>query len=67
MHPRFPLPASEKNPEFGEVPDGEHIVELGKASTIHEDDELTLVTFEVMVRPAMLPVWKLARERQHSC
>lgn len=59
------LQAAGRGGEMGEVPDGEHIVELGKATTVHEGDELTLVAIGAMVRPALRAAQKLAKNGVH--
>ena len=56
------LQAAGRGGESGEVPDGEHWIELGKASTVHPGDDVTLVAIGAMVRPALRAVQKLAKE-----
>ena len=56
------LQAAGRGGESGEVPDSEHWIELGKASTIHPGDDVTLVAIGAMVRPALRAVQKLAKE-----
>lgn len=36
----------------GHVPEGEHVLELGKAATVREGDDLTIITYGTMVREA---------------
>lgn len=56
------LQAAGRGGESGEVPDGELFIELGKASTVHEGDDVTLVAIGAMVRPSMRAAQKLAKE-----
>ncbi len=56
------LQAAGRGGEQGDVPDGDHVIELGKASTVQEGDDVTVVAIGAMVRPAMRSAQKLARE-----
>lgn len=56
------LQAAGREGESGDVPDGEHLIELGKASTIHQGDDVTVVAIGAMVRPTLKAVQKLAKE-----
>lgn len=56
------LQAAGRGGEMGEVPDGDYILELGKASNIHEGDDVTVVAIGAMVRPALRAVQKLAKD-----
>ena len=56
------LQAAGRGGESGEVPDGEFIIELGKASTVLEGDDVTVVAIGAMVRPAMRAAQMLAKE-----
>ena len=56
------LQAAGRGGEAGDVPDGEHWVELGKASTVHAGDDVTMVAIGAMVRPALRAAKKLAGE-----
>lgn len=56
------LQAAGRGGERGEVPDVDHVVELGKASTVREGDDVTVVAIGAMVRPAMRSAQKLAKE-----
>ncbi len=56
------LQAAGRGGESGEVPDGEHIIELGKALKIREGDDITLVPIGSMVRPTKIAAEKLAEE-----
>lgn len=54
------LQAAGRGGEMGEVPDGDHILELGKAANVHEGDDVTMVAIGAMVRPALRAARKLA-------
>ena len=54
------LQAAGRGGESGEVPDGDHVIELGRASTVHEGDDATVVAIGAMVRPALRAAEKLA-------
>ncbi len=56
------LQAAGRGGESGEVPDGDHIIELGRASRVHEGDDVTVVAIGAMVRPALRAAQKLARD-----
>lgn len=56
------LQAAGRGGESGEVPDGDHIIELGTASTVHEGDDVTMVAIGAMVRPALRAAQKLAKD-----
>lgn len=56
------LQAAGRGGESGEVPDEEHVIALGKAATVHEGDDVTVVAIGAMVRPAMRAAQKLAKE-----
>lgn len=56
------LQAAGRGGESGEVPDGDHIIELGKAATVHEGDDVTVVAIGAMVRPALRAAQKLAKD-----
>ncbi len=56
------LQAAGRGGEMGEVPDGEHILELGKAAIVREGDALTLVAIGAMVRPAVRAAQRLAKD-----
>ena len=55
------LQAAGRGGEQGEVPDGDHVIKLGKASTVQEGDDVTVVAIGAMVRPAMRAAQELAR------
>ena len=55
------LQAAGRGGEQGEVPEGDHVIELGKASTVREGDDVTVVAIGAMVRPAMRAAQELAR------
>ena len=54
------LQAAGRGGEQGEVPEGDHVIELGKASTVQEGDDVTVVAIGAMVRPAMRAAQELA-------
>lgn len=56
------LQAAGRGGESGEVPDGDHIIELGKAATVYEGDDVTMVAIGAMVRPALRTAQKLAKD-----
>jgi len=56
------LQAAGRGGESGEVPDEERIIELGKASTVHDGDDVTMVAIGAMVRPALHTAQKLAKD-----
>lgn len=56
------LQAAGRGGESGEVPDGDYVIELGKASKVHDGDDVTVVAIGAMVRPAMRAAQKLAKE-----
>jgi len=56
------LQAAGRGGESGDVPDGEHLIELGKASTVHQGDDVTVVAIGAMVRPTLKAVQKLAKD-----
>nr|WP_213395347.1 transketolase C-terminal domain-containing protein [Yoonia sp.] len=56
------LQAAGRGGEMGEVPDGDFAIELGKATKVHEGDDVTLVAIGAMVRPALKAAQLLAAE-----
>ena len=54
------LQAAGRGGEQGEVPEGDHVIELGKASTVQEGDDVTVVAIGAMVRPALRAAQELA-------
>jgi pyruvate/2-oxoglutarate/acetoin dehydrogenase E1 component len=48
--------------DVGEVPDGDHLVPLGKASVMQEGDDVTVVAIGRMVKPALASAASLAEE-----
>ncbi|MCY4206451.1 MAG: alpha-ketoacid dehydrogenase subunit beta [Roseovarius sp.] len=56
------LQAAGRGGESGEVPDEEQIIELGKASTVHEGNDVTMVAIGAMVRSALRAARKLAKD-----
>jgi acetoin:2,6-dichlorophenolindophenol oxidoreductase subunit beta len=59
-NPSFFLEPSGRGGDRGEVPDGEHLVPLGKASVLREGDDVTVVAIGRMVRPALASAQALA-------
>ena len=55
------LQAAGRGGEQGEVPEGDHVIELGKASTVQEGEDVTVVAIGAMVRPALRAAQELAR------
>ncbi len=51
--PCFFLEASARGGQMGDVPDGEHLVPFGKAVTLREGKDLSIVTIGSMVRPSL--------------
>jgi pyruvate dehydrogenase E1 component beta subunit len=58
-NPTFFMEAGGRGGELGEVPDGEHIVPLGKASIVRPGKDITLVAIGSMVKPTLAAVQKL--------
>jgi len=56
------LQAAGRGGESGEVPDGEHVIDLGRARTVREGDDVTIVAIGAMVRPALKAAGMLAAE-----
>lgn len=56
------LQAAGRGGESGDVPDGDHLIELGKASTVHQGDDVTVVAVGAMVRPALRAALKLEKD-----
>lgn len=61
-NPVIYLQAAGRGGEQGDVPDGEHVVELGRAATVHEGDAATVVAIGAMVRPTVRAAEKLAKD-----
>lgn len=61
-NPSFFLEPSGRGGDLGEVPDGEHLVPLGKASVLREGDDVTVVAIGRMVKPALEAADSLAEE-----
>jgi pyruvate dehydrogenase E1 component beta subunit len=60
--PAFFLEAGGRGAEMGEVPDGEHMVPLGKAATLQEGGDVTIVAIGTMVRHALAAARELAEQ-----
>lgn len=56
------LQAAGRGGERGEVPDGELFIELGKATTLQEGDDVTLVAIGAMVQPALKAAKQLSAD-----
>ena len=56
------LQAAGRGGEQGDVPDGDHVIELGRASNVQQGDDVTVVAIGAMVRPAMRSAQILARD-----
>jgi acetoin:2,6-dichlorophenolindophenol oxidoreductase subunit beta len=59
-NPSFFLEPSGRGGDQGEVPDGEHLVPLGRASVLRAGDDVTLVAIGRMVKPALASADALA-------
>ena len=60
--PVIVLEAKSLYPEKGEVPDGEHVEPLGKASVLTEGDDVTIVALAAMVPRALVAAERLAAQ-----
>ncbi len=60
--PVIVLEAKALYPEKGEVPDGEHVQPLGKASVLTEGDDVTIVALAAMVPRALAAAEQLAAQ-----
>jgi pyruvate/2-oxoglutarate/acetoin dehydrogenase E1 component len=61
-NPSFFLEPSGRGGDQGEVPGGDHLVPLGKASVLREGDDVTVVAIGRMVKPALASAESLAVE-----
>ena len=61
-NPSFFLEPSGRGGDLGEVPDGEHLVPLGKAAVRRDGDDVTVVAIGRMVKPALAAAEALAQE-----
>ncbi len=61
-NPCFVLEPSGRGGEFGEVPDGEHLVPFGKAAVRREGDAATVVAIGRMLKPALAAAAALETE-----
>jgi pyruvate dehydrogenase E1 component beta subunit len=52
-NPTFFLEASGRGGDSGEVPEGDHLVPLGKASIVKEGKDVTLIAIGTMLKPAL--------------
>ena len=61
-NPCFVLEPNGRGGEFGEVPDGEHLVPFGKAAVRREGDAVTVVAIGRMLKPALAAAAALEAE-----
>jgi pyruvate/2-oxoglutarate/acetoin dehydrogenase E1 component len=61
-NPCFVLEPNGRGGEFGEVPDGEHLVPFGKAAVRREGDAATVVAIGRMLKPALAAAATLQTE-----
>ena len=61
-NPCFVLEPNGRGGEFGEVPDGEHLVPFGKAAVRREGDAATVVAIGRMLKPALAAAAALETE-----
>lgn len=61
-NPSFFLEPSGRGGDMGEVPDGDHLVPLGKASVLREGGDVTVVAIGRMVKPALAAADSLTAE-----
>lgn len=52
-NPSFFLEASARGGQMGDVPDGDHLVPFGKAATLREGTDVSIITIGSMVRPSL--------------
>ena len=52
-NPSFFLEPSGRGGDMGEIPDGDHLVPLGKASVLRDGEDVTVVAIGRMVKPAL--------------
>jgi acetoin:2,6-dichlorophenolindophenol oxidoreductase subunit beta len=58
-NPTFFMEAGGRGGEMGEVPDGDYTVPFGKASTVREGKDVTIIAFGSMLKPATEAAKKL--------
>ncbi len=58
-NPTFFMEAGGRGGEMGEVPDGDYTIPFGKASTVREGKDVTLIAFGSMLKPAVEAAKKL--------
>jgi acetoin:2,6-dichlorophenolindophenol oxidoreductase subunit beta len=61
-NPTFFMEAGGRGGEQGEVPEGEHLVPLGKANIAHRGKDVTVVAIGSMLKPALAAAKTLASE-----
>jgi acetoin:2,6-dichlorophenolindophenol oxidoreductase subunit beta len=65
-NPSFFLEPSGRGGDLGEVPDGDHLVALGKASVLRQGEDVTVVAIGRMVKPALASADALAERGIHA-
>lgn len=58
-NPTFFMEAGGRGGEMGEVPDGDYTIPFGKASTVREGKDVTIIAFGSMLKPAVEAAKKL--------
>jgi len=58
-NPTFFMEAGGRGGEMGEVPDGDYTIPFGKATTIREGKDVTIIAFGSMLKPAVEAAKKL--------
>ncbi len=58
-NPTFFMEAGGRGGEMGEVPDGDYTIPFGKASTVREGKDVTIIAFGSMLKPALEAAKKL--------
>jgi acetoin:2,6-dichlorophenolindophenol oxidoreductase subunit beta len=59
-NPTFFMEAGGRGGEMGEVPDGDYTIPFGKASTVREGKDVTIIAFGSMLKPAVEAAKQLA-------
>ncbi len=59
-NPTFFLEAGGRGGEMGEVPDGDYTIPFGKATTVREGKDVTIIAFGSMLKPAIQAAKQLA-------
>jgi pyruvate dehydrogenase E1 component beta subunit len=61
-NPTFFMEASGRGGDSGDVPEGDHIVPLGKAERVREGTDITLIAIGTMLKPAIAAAKRLHAE-----